>query len=132
MSEQSKKIDILGDILNDSPTGIIRGIEELTKLTHAEFGTFQEKGAPKAPRKKKKASLRKKHKTTHYLAKEVFDNLGEAKEDIRDFLPPNSKASASKSRIVESAITVVLHEFEEKGKDSALVRELLKKHHEKP
>jgi len=132
MTEPKKRIDILGDILNDSPSGMIRGIEELTKLTHALPGVSQGKTTSRAPRKTRKTCQRKKHKTTHYLTKEVFDNLGEAKDDIQGFLPPDSKARASKSMIVESAITVVLHEFEEKGKDSALIRELLKMNPEKP
>ncbi|MBA3014309.1 MAG: hypothetical protein KKD63_10970 [Proteobacteria bacterium] len=130
MSE-NKKFDILGDILNDSSSSMVRGIEELMKLTHMDSNALQNKPLAKSPKAKKKNRQGKKHKTTHYLTKEVFDNLGEAKEDIRDFLPANSKSKASKSRIVESAITVVLHEFVEKGKDSALIRELLKKNHEK-
>lgn len=130
MSEK-KKIDILGDILNDSPSGTIRGIDELMKLTHANPDTLQEKTLVASQKIKKKYRREKKRKTTHYLTNEVFDNLDEVKEGIRDFLPADSKNKASKSRIVESAITVVLHEFEEKGKESALVRELLKKNHDK-
>lgn len=127
-----KRIDILGDILNDSSSGMIRGIDELMKLTHVDSAIPQNETSPKAPRVKKKPGQGKKRKSTHYLTKEVFDNLDEVKEGIRDFLPADyAKTKSSKSRIVESAITVVLHEFEEKGKESALVRELLKKNHEK-
>lgn len=127
MSEKSKKRDILGDILNDSHTGTIRGLDELTKLIHATpnapSGNEEEK--IRVPEKKRKRV--RKQKSTHYLTRECFDNLGEAKDDIKDFLPVASKAMATKSRIVESAITVVLHEFLKKGKDSALIQELLKK-----
>lgn len=129
MSE--KKIDILGDILNDSSSGTIRGIDELMKLTHLDTAGVQNKPIIRSPKVKKKTRQGKKHKATHYLTKKVFDNLGEAKDDIRDFLPADSKRKASKSGIVESAINVVLNEFVEKGKDSALIRELLKKNHDK-
>ena len=129
MSEKPKERDILADILNDPHTGTIRGLEELNKLIHAAPGETSAKATPKSARPRKKGRKGgKKQKTTHYLTREVFDNLGEAKEGIRDLLPEESKSWASKSRIVESAITVVLHEFGEKGKESALVRELLKKH----
>ena len=123
--KKAKQRDILADILNDPHTGTIRGMDELTKLIHASPNDLSAKAVarPSVPKKKRRRS--RKHKTTHYLTKEVFDNLGEAKVDIKEFLPAASKAS--KSSIVESAITVVLQEFEAKGKDSALIQELLKK-----
>lgn len=128
MSDKSKERDILGDILNGPHTGTIRGLEELDKLIHATPGEPLVKPVPRSAKPKAKGRRGgKKQKTTHYLTREVFDHLGEAKDGIRDLLPAESKSKASKSRIVESAITVVLHEFGEKGKESALVRELLKK-----
>jgi hypothetical protein len=127
MSDKPKQRDILGDILNDPHNETIRGIDELTKLIHASSNDPARKAQVKNPVLKRKPRQSPKQKTTHYLTKEVFDNLGEAREDIRDFLPNASKSMATKSRIVESAITVVLHEFEKKGKDSALFQELLKK-----
>lgn len=127
MSEKTKQRDILADILNDPHTGTIRGMDELTKLIHASPNDPAVKTVPRPAGPKKRSRRSRKHKTTHYLTKEVFDNLGEAKVDIREFLPAASKSRASKSSIVESAITVVLQEFEAKGKDSALIQELLKK-----
>lgn len=127
MSEESKPRDILADILNDSHTGTIRGLDELTKLIHATAGDPTAKAAARSTEPRPKGGKgRKKQKTTHYLDQEVFNHLGEAKEGIKGLLPTASKSRASKSGIVESAITVVLHEFMEKGKDSALIRELLK------
>ncbi|MDD5757756.1 MAG: hypothetical protein PHI06_01590 [Desulfobulbaceae bacterium] len=128
MPEKTKQFDILGDILNDAHTGAIRGMEELTKLIHASSGELLPKTALKvSAEKKKKRKASRRHKTTHYLTEEVFGNLGEAKTDVRDFLPEAAKSKATKSRIIESAITVVLQDFEAKGKDSALIQELLKK-----
>lgn len=129
MSDETTKRDILADILNDPHTGMIRGMNELSKLIHARPNDSSTKDVAKRPvvGQQKKRERSRKHKTTHYLTKEVFDNLDEAKADIRSFLPEDSKSKATKSSIVESAITVVLHEFEKKGKDSVLIQELLKK-----
>ena len=114
--------------MNDSHTGAIRGLDELTKLIHADPKEQLASAVVTSPGTKKKKRLpNRKHKTTHYLTEEVFGNLGDAKADIRDFLPADSKAKVTKSGIIESAITVVLNEFEAKGKDSALIQELLKK-----
>lgn len=132
MSEKNKPFDILGDILNDSHTGAIRGVDELSKLIYVSSKEPALKSATKLPlgQKKKHQSRKHKRKTTHYLTEEVFGNLGDAKADIRGFLPAASKSMATKSSIIESAITVVLQEFEAKGKDSALIQELLKKKEE--
>jgi len=133
MSEKTKPFDILGDILNDSHAGAIRGVDELSKLIYASSKESSPKIAVKSPlgqKKKQTQSRKQKHKTTHYLTEEVFGNLGDAKAGIRDFLPEASKSKATKSSIIESAITVVLQEFEAKGKDSALIQELLKKKEE--
>ena len=127
MPEKKKQRDILADILNDPHTGTIRGMDELTKLIHASPNDLSAKAVARPSVPKKKSRRSRKHKTTHYLTKEVFDNLGEAKVDIKEFLPASSKSKATKSSIVESAITVVLQEFEAKGKDSSLIQELLKK-----
>lgn len=128
MPEKTKQFDILGDILNDSHTGVIRGMEELTKLIHASSKDLLPKTALKPSLvKKKKRKQSRRHKTTHYLTEEVFGNLGEAKTGVRDFLPEGARSKATKSRIIESAITVILQDFEVHGKDSALIQELLKK-----
>ena len=132
------KQDILGDILNDPQTGRIRGIEALNDLIHAcaEPEKMDPPLPPEEPERAKKAAPRRrsakgrrrpKKKTTHYLAREVFDGLGDAKENIRELLPKGVKSKATKSRIVESAVRVILEDFERKGEESYLVRELSKK-----
>jgi hypothetical protein len=128
MSEKTKKFDILGDILNDSHSGAIRGMNELSQLIFASPKDRLLKAAAKAPHDQKQTrATGRKRKTTHYLTEKVFGNLGEAKADIREFLPDASKSKATKSSIIESAINVVLQEFKVKGKDSVLIQELLKK-----
>lgn len=122
--------DILADILNDRHSGTIRGLDELNKLIRLSTDAPPVRGAvTHSPRPK--AKYRKKQRATHYLTQEVFDHLGQARDGLRDLLPEDAKSKASKSSIVESAITMVLQEFAEKGVDSALVQELLKKLEEK-
>lgn len=128
---QGQETDILANILNDTPDGNIKGLNELNKLIHVIGGSSSnplDKMAANSPRKKKIRRVRKavKHKTTHYLTEEVFENLGEAKENIKDLLPDGDKMRATKSAIVESAVRVLLDEFERKGKNSYLVKEILK------
>jgi len=132
MSNTVNERDILADILNDSQNGSVRGLDELSKLIHV-IGSDQDRLAGNVkPRRKaasptKKKKKKGKRKTTHYLNQDVFDNLGAAKKNIKEYLPDGSKTIATKSRIVESAIKVLLGEFEQKGEDSYLVKELLKK-----
>lgn len=128
-----KNKDILADILNARHDGKIRGLDELTALIHAVPETDARSGKGglfSKPTVKRKARSRKKklkHKTTHYLTEDVFSELGEAKETIKNFLPEGRKSKATKSGIVESAVKVLLEEFELKGEKSYLVQELLKK-----
>ncbi len=125
--------DILADILNARHDGKIRGLDELTALIHAvpEVDARTKKGGifskPAVKRKAKPGKKKVKHKTTHYLTEDVFSELGEAKETIKNFLPKGRKSKATKSGIVESAVKVLLEEFELKGEKSYLVQELLKK-----
>ena len=124
--------DILADILNDPHTGMVSGLDELSKLIHVggsaedSLAEYLKSKSESAPRKKKKKK-RGKRKSTHYLNEDVFDNLGEVKKSIKEYLPDGTKAIATKSRIVESAIKALLGEFEQKGEESYLVKELLKK-----
>ena len=132
MPEQPKPRDILADILADSHQGSIRGLTELGQLIRAT-------DAPRAVAKKAatvatptaRGRRGPRHKTTHYLAPEVFETLGDAKEEVRDILPAEARFMATKSRIVESAVAMVLKDFEAKGKDSALIQELLKEERNK-
>ena len=128
MPEKPKQRDILADILADSQHGAIRGLEELSQLIRPQ--------ATSRPVTKKAATAASPtargrrgpcHKTTHYLTTEVFETLGDAKEGVKDLLPAEARFMATKSRIVESAVAMVLKDFEDKGKDSALIQELLKK-----
>jgi len=146
MAAKNKPVNILNDILNDSQTGAIRGLDELNDLIHQPIGA----GGGGKKKKVKGGSRRKrakvvsvtaqsptatsqekgedsKKKTTHYLSQKVFDDLGEAKQMISDYLPTGKKLKASKSKIVDTAVKILLEEFETKGKDSTLVKRILNK-----
>ena len=133
MTGHSKKKDILSDILNDPHTDSIRGLNELQELIHLTGNEEKPKRArvkvPAVRKKKVKKKVKKKgkRKSTHYLNEDVFDNLGETKKIIKDLLPAGNKLKATKSRIVESAVKVLLDEFERKGAESYLVKELTRK-----
>lgn len=121
--------DILADILGSVQEGRIRGVDELTKLTHisdVKDDPFLEV-LPKRTAGKTKKKKKPKRKSTHYLNEEVFANLGEAKIVIKELLPEGLKTKVTKSRIVENAIKVLLDEFEKKGDKSYLVKQLLEK-----
>jgi len=130
MPESRIQNDILGDILNDPQTGKIRGLDGLNQLIRGEASSPTEQNPPLVKTKKKiiktskKCKKKQKKKSTHYLSKEVFENLDEVKKDIRDMLPVGKKLQATKSKIVEKAVKMVLKEFCEKGENSFLVEEL--------
>ncbi len=126
MAENKKKQDVLKALLSGSADNFIPGLEELEKLIYRsvkppEAAFVIEK--PKAKREKRP----KKRKTTYYLTEEIFENLGDAKEIIRKMFPDIQKSKISKTRIVDSALKMILKEFETKGGDSALVKQIQKR-----
>ena len=72
--------------------------------------------AKKRPRKKK---------TTHYLSKDTFEELSKAKKAIRRLAPREIKTGVSKSLIVDSALQLLLEDFETNGERSKLVQKVL-------
>jgi hypothetical protein len=66
-----------------------------------------------------------KKKTTHYLSRETFEELSQAKRAIRKLVPKDIKTGVSKSLIVDSALKLLLDDFEAKGEESVLVRKVL-------
>ncbi len=119
MAENKKKQDVLKAILSDSEDNFFPGSEELEKLIHRSVVIEK----PEAEKKKRP----KKRKTTYYLTEEIFENLGDAKDIIREMLPDIQKSKISKTRIVDAALKVILKEFETKGGDSALVKQISKR-----
>ncbi len=128
-----KKRDVLLELLTDKPfEGVIskKEINALNKLigdtpqidlTHGK----QPKKTKKITAKKKKKEIKKK--TTHYISEEVFENLECVKKEIRSIIPENLRSRVTKSQIVNQALTIILKEFEARGKNSRLVRNIVQK-----
>jgi len=126
MAENKKKQDVLKAILSDSGDNFVPGLEELEKLIHRSVKPPEPASVIVRPKAKKKRRS-KKRKTTYYLTEQVFENLGDAKEIIRKMLPDIQKSKISKTRIVDSALKMILKEFETSGSKSALVKQIQKR-----
>ena len=120
--------DILDELFRgDQPFTQVPGLEELDSLIHACVAPGEDNRQAGA---KKLLSLQNKRqpgtkKATHYLQEEVFDGLNEANLILKGMLPDGAKSRASKSRLVNYAVTRLLKEIEEKGEDSPLVKSIL-------
>ncbi len=126
MAETKKKQDVLKAILSGSEDNFVPGLEELEKLIHRSVKPPETAFVIETPKAKKKKRPKKK-KTTYYLTEEIFETLGDAKEIIRKMLPDIQKSKISKTRIINSALKMILREFETKGGDSALVKQISKR-----
>lgn len=127
MMTARKQQDRLGDILNAPMNDAFHGVAELNQLLQSFGRDVTEHRAPVARRdaigatgRKRSAVLKKK--TTHYLPQEIFTELGEAKDRIKDLVPESLRSLVSKSGIINQALLKVLEEFETNGRNSELVR----------
>lgn len=123
----SKKQDLLGDILKAPTDDAFHGVAELNELIQLFGRSAKEQRAPAARQnvtgtKVRKRSVIPKKKTTHYLPQEIFEELGDAKDRIRDLVPEAVRGMVSKSGIINQALLQVLEEFETNGRNSELVR----------
>ncbi len=126
MAENKKNQDVLKTLLSGLEYNFVPGLEELEKLIHRSVKPPEAAPVIEKPKAKKKKRP-KKRKTTYYLTEEIFKNLGDAKEIIRKMLPDIQKSKISKTRIVDSALKMILKEFETKGGNSALVKQISKR-----
>jgi hypothetical protein len=127
-----KKRDVLYELLTDSQHEGIISNKELNALNRLVGNSAQAEPLQKRKQEKstKKTARRKKalkRKTTYYLTDEVFENLDNAKKEIQAIVPEKLRSKVSKSQIVNKALSIILKEFEAKGGNSSLVRELVKK-----
>ena len=130
MEEENQKRDVLKDVLSGSQNEAILGLEELRRLISQV--SPPEKSLLKPARKEPSEGRRpKKKKTTHYLSEDIFINLGEVKEKLRQMLPDEKKTKVSKSRIVNHALEMILKEFVAKGEESFLVKKISNRRPEK-
>lgn len=89
-----------------------------------KFGNVKE-GRRVLPAQRGSTKVPVKRKTTHYLSKGMFNQLDRAKVTLREIVPAERRTSVSKSRIVEQALKVVIKDFEIKGENSILAKQIL-------
>ena len=122
-----KQHDRLGDILSAPTNDAFHGVAELNQLIKS-FGqgakeqrdSGARRGVTAAAGRQRSASPKKK--TTHYLPQEMFEELGDVKDRIRNLVPEGVRGLVSKSGIINQALLQVLEEFEANGRNSELVR----------
>lgn len=126
MSAKDKR-DILGELFRgDHNLVAMPGLEELDLLIHSCMAPKSFRDSQKGnllPLKRKNPSTTKK--TTHYLRNEIFEGLTQAKLLLTRLLPEGSKSKASKSKLVNHAVQVLLREIEEKGAESPMVKTII-------
>ena len=132
ISTPKKQFDRMGDILHHSSDDAFEGVAELNQLIE-DFGRITQEGAAstksaagKSGRKTRKKRTGKK-KSTHYLNRDVFDELDIAKDRLKELVPDADRNKVSKSGIVNQALQLILEEFDSKGTKSELVKHLLAK-----
>ncbi|MFH1103161.1 MAG: hypothetical protein V1714_05280 [Pseudomonadota bacterium] len=130
MEKLEQKPDILKEILSGPQSESILGLEELKQLIYQISPAEKPASKPIRP-KSSEIQKPKKKKTTHYLSEEIFVNLGEAKEKLKEMVPEELKTKVSKSRIVNHALEMILKEFVTRGEESLLVKKLSKRRPEK-
>lgn len=128
-----KKRDLLSDLLGDKvPEGIVSK-KELSSLNKI-IGTTQQI-SPSNKRQKeniKKITLRKNSKetgkkTSISISKEIFESLDNVSNELRTIVPENLHSRVTRSQIVAHALSLILREYKKMGKNSSLVRSILKK-----
>lgn len=67
-----------------------------------------------------------KVKATYYLSGEIMDSLESVWIELRRLTPKSLRGQISKSLIVEVALEKALYEFNKKGKNSPLAKEVIK------
>lgn len=122
MLPAEKEYDLLDEILSGQLAGYDPKVEKITELIQS-FVMPVKVSAPKSLAGQKKIHRKK---TTHYLTAELFEELGLAKEKIRDLCPGLSRSQVSKTKIISQALRLFLEEFSQKGTYSALVQKIIK------
>lgn len=140
MTEKKMRQDILEELLRGSQFDNIPGLEGLNDLVRRcaypdglSDGNKKLKAvqlhAKKITKKIKAGSGQSKthRKTTHYLSSTIFETLDLTTERIKDLVSESFEGRISKSRIVNHALQLILNDFNKRGVDSALVKQLLEK-----
>lgn len=128
MGKKSKNRDILDDILNDAQEDVVEGLDALYEIIRLKSGEpLKSDDNTRRASLSKAASKKSKKRASHYLTQNVFDDLNEAKVNIRELLPSVPKSKVTKSRIIDIALRAFLEEYKAKGLESALIKKVLSK-----
>ena len=76
-------------------------------------------------KKRGKEAAKQKRKITHYLTEDTFENLVQAKMDIRKHVPEQYRSQISKTKIVNQALRMILQEFQLNGEKSKIMQTIL-------
>jgi len=140
VTETKKRSDILEELLRGSQYDKFPGLEGLNDLvrrcaspdglevagTKTQTTPIRKIKLDNVPRKRSESGYKKmQRKTTHYLSQDIFATLDETKDKIREQIPEKFD-KISRSKIINNALQLILHDFDLKGEDSALVKQLLK------
>jgi hypothetical protein len=101
MAANREKQDVSKNLVGSSQDDSVPGLEELSHLIHprGKPSNIATVNTTTAPTNKKKA--------THYLAEEIFTNLGEAKVTTENLMPGEERIRISKSGIVNSGLKMI-------------------------
>ncbi len=97
----------------------IAPLSEIKKMLRGEEDIDEEH------RSFKLTSITKK-KSTVYFSRKLHRRLKNAKYRIDKMLPQNLRAQVSMSRIINIALLIVLYEFDKKGDNSLLLKQIIK------
>jgi len=128
MGKKSEKRDILAEILSGEQEDVVNGLDALYEIIRLESSEpLKSDDNTRSASVSKTDPKKPKKKTSHYLTQHVFDELSEAKVDIRELLPSVPKSEVTKSNIVDIAVRALLEEYKTKGLESALIKKVLSK-----
>ncbi len=122
----NKPVDILQELFDARTHETEFDLEGLDRIIHRHNGAGP---APRPARKTPSPPRQKKKKTTHYLSFDISDTLDHAKDDIKTLVDGHGVNRITKSSIVNTALQIVLEEYERNKEHSALVRLLGQRGH---
>ena len=74
-----------------------------------------------------KKGARRLKKVTHYLSREVYDNLNKGQITFRRRVPEDLQSSISKSFLMNLSLEIILQEFRAKGEKHKLMHNIMQK-----
>jgi len=126
-----KRSNLLSDLLYDKVSEGIVSKKELHSLNKIILTTPQISPSQKIQKEKtEKITVRKNKKETDKktslcLSKEIFEYLDNVSNELKTIVPENLQSSITRSQIVNQALTLILKDYKEKGKNSRLFRSIM-------